>query len=47
MELALLDPNVIASYTELAKVTSEYADVSAALAQAEEAWLELEGEVAR
>ena len=47
LELALLDPKVIASYTELAKVTSEYADVSAALAQAEEAWLELEGEVAR
>ena len=45
--MVLLDPNVIASYTELAKVTSEYADVSAALAQAEEAWLELEGEVAR
>ena len=47
LELAMLDPNVIASYTELAKVASELADVTAALQQAEEAWLALEGEVAK
>lgn len=45
LELALLDPKVIASYTELARITSELADVSTALAAAEEAWLALEGEV--
>jgi ATP-binding cassette subfamily F protein 3 len=45
LELSLLDPKVIASYTELARVTSELADVSAALTAAEEAWLALEGEV--
>jgi ATP-binding cassette subfamily F protein 3 len=45
LELSLLDPKVIASYTELARVTSELADVSAALSAAEEAWLALEGEV--
>jgi len=44
LELALLDPKVLASYTEIAGVTSELADVSAALAGAEEAWLALEGE---
>lgn len=44
LELALLDPNVQASYTELARVTSELADVSSALLAAEEAWLALEGE---
>lgn len=47
LELAMLDPKVIASYTELAKVASELADVTAALEQAEEAWLALEGEVAK
>ena len=47
LELAMLDPNVIASYTELAKVASELADVTAALQLAEEAWLALEGEVAK
>ena len=47
LELAMLDPNVIASYTELAKVASELADVTAALQGAEEAWLALEGEVAK
>jgi ATP-binding cassette subfamily F protein 3 len=47
LELAMLDPNVIASYTELAKVASELADVTAALQQAEEAWLAFEGEVAK
>ncbi|MFM8729755.1 MAG: hypothetical protein ACKODV_00390 [Candidatus Limnocylindrus sp.] len=45
LELSLLDPKVIASYTELARVTSELADVSAALTAAEEAWLALESEV--
>jgi hypothetical protein len=44
LELALLDPKVIASYTDLAKVSSEFADVAAALLAAEEAWLALEGE---
>ena len=43
----MLDPNVLASYTELSKVASELADVTAALRQAEEAWLALEGEVAK
>jgi ATP-binding cassette subfamily F protein 3 len=47
LELAMLDPNVLASYTELAKVASELADVTAALQGAEEAWLALEGEVAK
>jgi ATP-binding cassette subfamily F protein 3 len=47
LELAMLDPNVIASYTELAKVASELADVTAALQHAEDAWLALEGEVAK
>jgi ATP-binding cassette subfamily F protein 3 len=47
LELTLLDPAIAASYTEMAKVTSELADVTAALARAEEAWLELEGELAR
>jgi ATP-binding cassette subfamily F protein 3 len=47
LELALLDPRVTSSYTELAKVTSELADVAAALQQAEEAWLELEGELVK
>jgi len=45
LELDLLDPKVLNSYTEIARVTSELADVSAALAAAEEAWLALEGEV--
>ncbi|MEY3655147.1 MAG: hypothetical protein RIS15_88, partial [Chloroflexota bacterium] len=45
LELDLLDPKVLDSYTELARVTSELADVSSALAAAEEAWLALEGEV--
>jgi ATP-binding cassette subfamily F protein 3 len=44
LELSLLDPKVLASYTELANVSSELADVTAALAAAEEAWLALEGE---
>ena len=47
LELALLDPKVLASYTDLARVSSEFADVAAALLAAEEAWLELEGEGVR
>jgi ATP-binding cassette subfamily F protein 3 len=47
LELALLDPQVLASYTDLARVSSELADVAAALLAAEEAWLELEGEGVR
>ena len=47
LELALLDPQVLASYTDLARVSSELADVAAALLTAEEAWLALEGEGAR
>lgn len=47
LELAMLDPKVVSSYTELAKVASELADVTAALQAAEEAWLALEGEVAK
>ncbi|MDQ3938202.1 MAG: ABC-F family ATP-binding cassette domain-containing protein [Chloroflexota bacterium] len=41
LELALGDPNVQANYVELRRVTSELADVDAALAQAEDAWLTL------
>ena len=47
LELALLDPQVLASYTDLARVSSELADVTAALLAAEEAWLQLEGEGVR
>ena len=41
LELALGDPNVQANFVELRRVTSELADVNAALAQAEDAWLVL------
>jgi len=41
LELALSDPNVQANFVELRRVTSELADVDAALAQAEDAWLTL------
>ncbi|RLT24240.1 MAG: ABC transporter ATP-binding protein [Chloroflexi bacterium] len=44
LELELLDPRVASSYTDLARVSAELADVTAALSLAEEAWLELEGE---
>ncbi|NBO52336.1 MAG: ABC transporter ATP-binding protein [bacterium] len=47
LELALLDPLIVSSYTEVAKVTSELADVTAALQQAEEEWLRLEGEAVK
>jgi ATP-binding cassette subfamily F protein 3 len=42
LELAMGDPTVAANFVELRRVTSELADVTAALAVAEEAWLELE-----
>jgi ATP-binding cassette, subfamily F, member 3 len=42
LELAMADPGVAANFVELRRVTSELADVDAALATAEEAWLELE-----
>ena len=42
LELALGDPAIQANYIELRRVSSELADVDAALAQAEEAWLVLE-----
>ena len=38
LELALGDPGVQANFVELRRVTSELADVDAALAQAEDAW---------
>ena len=40
LELALGDPVVQANFVELRRVTSELADVDAALAQAEDAWLD-------
>jgi ATP-binding cassette, subfamily F, member 3 len=42
LELALGDPAIQANYIELRRVSSELADVDAALSQAEEAWLVLE-----
>src|SRR6187431_2651541 len=42
LELAMGDPAVAANFVELRRVTSELADVSDALAVAEDAWLELE-----
>jgi hypothetical protein len=36
------DPGVAANFVELRRVTSELADVDAALRSAEDAWLELE-----
>jgi len=42
LELALGDPSVHANFVELRRITSELADVEAALTAAEEAWLELE-----
>jgi ATP-binding cassette subfamily F protein 3 len=41
LELALGDPSVQSNFVELRRVTSELADVDAALAQAEDAWLVL------
>jgi ATP-binding cassette, subfamily F, member 3 len=42
LELQLGMPSVAANFVELRRVTSELADVEAALAAAEDAWLELE-----
>ena len=42
LELALGDPAIQSNFVELRRLTSELADVDAALAQAEEAWLALE-----
>ena len=42
LELAMGDPAVARNYVEMRRVTSELADVEAALAAAEDAWLELE-----
>ncbi len=42
LELAMGDPRVTANFVEMRRVTSELADVDAALAAAEDAWLELE-----
>jgi ATP-binding cassette subfamily F protein 3 len=42
LELALGDPLIQANFVEMRRVSSELADVDAALAQAEEAWLILE-----
>jgi ATP-binding cassette subfamily F protein 3 len=42
LELAMGDPGVAANFVELRRVTSELADVDAALQSAEDAWLELE-----
>ena len=42
LELALGDPGVAANYVEVRRVTSELADVTDALATAEDAWLDLE-----
>ena len=41
LELTLGDPSVQANFVELRRVSSELADVDAALAQAEDAWLTL------
>jgi ATP-binding cassette subfamily F protein 3 len=42
LELSVADPAVARNFVELRRVTSELADVEAALAIAEDAWLELE-----
>ncbi len=42
LELAMGTPAVTANFVELRRVTSELADVERALAEAENAWLELE-----
>jgi hypothetical protein len=41
LELELSNPKVQANFVELRRVSSELADVDAALAQAEDAWLAL------
>ncbi|MEO8626119.1 MAG: ribosomal protection-like ABC-F family protein [Candidatus Limnocylindrales bacterium] len=47
LELALSDPRVQSNFVELRRVSSELADVDAALAQAEEAWLVLADQAPR
>ena len=47
LELALGDPGIQANFVELRRVTSELADVNAALAQAEDAWLVLSEQAPR
>jgi ATP-binding cassette, subfamily F, member 3 len=42
LELSMGDPAVAGNFVEMRRVTSELADVTAALAVAEDAWLELE-----
>ncbi len=42
LELSMSTPAVSANFVEMRRVTSELADVSRALAEAEDAWLELE-----
>jgi hypothetical protein len=42
LELAMTTPSVSANFVEMRRVTSELADVERALAEAEDAWLELE-----
>jgi hypothetical protein len=42
LELAMGTPAVAANFVEMRRVTSELADVERALAEAEDAWLQLE-----
>ena len=42
LELAMGTPSIAANFVEMRRVTSELADVDRALAEAEDAWLELE-----
>jgi hypothetical protein len=42
LELAMGDPDVQGNFVELRRMSSELADVDAALAAAEDAWLEVE-----
>jgi ATP-binding cassette subfamily F protein 3 len=42
LELAMADPAVQANFVELRRITSELADVEAAIGAAEDAWLEVE-----
>ena len=42
LELAMADPGVQANFVELRRIGSELADIEAALASAEDAWLDLE-----
>jgi ATP-binding cassette subfamily F protein 3 len=47
LELALSDPRVQGNFVELRRVSSELADIDAALAQAEDAWLVLADQAPR